>query len=359
MNKIILILCSFLSVYPELTSQTCVQIWDNIKMPMDSEKQLELLNEYIGYGCKDSIAEALFLRGKIYYDSDQLNLASRDFLEAVQIDPNIPELWYHMALLVYLADNSASSGLGFINNAISQDPQNYHYFMLKGDIQVARRELNEGLNSYERSLELLKNNKGNDKNALALTYNAIGGTLIELSQTVHNEDEKTKLILTAIENLQEATKIDSLFDAAYFLLGNAYFYQKNYLESVYNFEKCVFINPNRPSLITNLAIVYRETGKYFGEQKSDLPKALEFLEKSYQLNQKDAETLRLLGVAHGINGENEVALNWFLKASEIAPDNAFIWWNLGTAYGILGKKKEMKKCRKTALSIDPDIEKKM
>jgi len=359
MNRIIISVCFLLSSFSELMSQSCTQIWEKSRVVVDSKQRLNLVSKYIDSDCMDSIAEAFILRGKLYNESGDTAFANKDFRNAVRINPDISEGWYQLASSVYLINNSDSIGLIFINYAVNLNSKNWNYLMLRGDIQIARHNFKNALNDYERSVDLINNSKNKDKKALTSTYNAIGGILIELSQIESNEENKTNSMLRAIESLYQAVKIDSLFDNAFFLLGNAFFYQKKYEESIENYEKCLKINPTRPFLLTNLSMAYREAGKYFGEQKHDILKAIEYLSKSYQLNPKEVETLRLLGVANGISGESENALNWFIKASELDPNNASVWWNLGSAYGNLGKKKEMKKCRKNALRIDPDIEKKM
>lgn len=237
--------------------------------------------------------------------------------------------------------------------------QNWGYFMVQGDTLIAHNNLKEGLKNYEKAIELINKSGKWDKNSLTRTYTAVGGTLIDMSKLETNETDKTYLIAQAIENLHEAIKTDSSFDNAYFLLGNAFFYQKNYEESIRSLEKCRELNPNHEFIAENLVIVYRESGKYFGEQKQDIPKALEYLDKSYQLNPNEVATLRLLGVANGNMGASENALNWFLKAAQLAPNNAAIWWDLGITYRNLGNKKKMQKCQKKALRLDPTYLEKM
>jgi tetratricopeptide (TPR) repeat protein len=358
MKIIIIILLLVISFFSELFSQPCNKIWENSKITTDSKQQLDLLIKYIDSGCTDSIAEAYMNRAKIWCKLGNISFANIDFRNAVEINPNLSEGWYQLAHFAYWDYNSDSISIIFINRAIKPNTQNWRYYMLRGDILGARHSFKSALDDYEKSIELIKNSKSSDDNDLELNYQAIGGTLIDMSQSETNEALKTNLLTKAIENLHQAIKLDSLFAKAYFLLGNAFYYQKNYEESINAYESSLKIDPNQPSIFNNLAIVYRQRGKYFGEEKHDLSEAIASLEKSYQLNPKDTETLRLLGVANGMNEEHEKALNWFIKASELDPTNASVWWDMSVAHESLGNKKEMKKCRKIALRIDPDIGKK-
>lgn len=343
-----------------LLSQTlCAEVWEMSKNSSDSDEIFEYLDRYIKLGCNDSLAECFLSRGMLFNKFHDTLQANKDFRKAVELKPTLSEGWYQLARSVYLVNNSDSTGISYLNYAIKNHPQDWRFLMLRGDILIARRDFKSGKTDYENSIKLIYNSKIIDNQALMLTYNALGGTLIDLSQSQANQEDKISFLSEAIENLQKALKIDSLFDSPYFLLGNAYFYLNKYNESINAFERCININPAYPSININLAITYREAGKYYGEQKHDIPTALTFLEKSYGLNQNDEETVRLLGIANGISGNHEIAIGWFMKATEINPKNASAWWNLGTAYGLIGNKKKMKSSRKTALKIDPDIEKKM
>jgi tetratricopeptide (TPR) repeat protein len=325
------------------------------KNAVDANEKLLFWDKYITSGCTDSLAECYLHKGIILNALNDTLHANNAFRKAVELKPALSEGWYQLARSTYWVDNSDSTGIIYLNHAIRNDPKNWKYFMLKGDILIARREFKSGLQEYENSVDLINNSKTRDDEALKSSYNAMGGTLIDMSQLQSLQEDKANLLVKAIENLHHAIDIDSLYENAYLLLGNAYFFQSNYEKSIAAYEKCLMINPDYPYITTNLSITYRETAKYFGEQKQDISSALKYLEKSYELNKIDIETVRLLGVANGISGNTESAIEWFKKGTELDPNNATVWWDLGTAYGQNGNQKKMKECHNTALKIDPNL----
>ena len=115
-------------------------------------------------------------------------------------------------------------------------------------------------------------------------------------------------------------------------MGNANNYLNNFEESIRFYNQALILDPNNQEAKNNLSITYREAGKFFGEQKGDLQKALENLNKAYDMKPDDYETLRLLGVAYGIGQNNSMAIDFFTKAMNLKPNDADAIFNLGTAY---------------------------
>ena len=67
-------------------------------------------------------------------------------------------------------------------------------------------------------------------------------------------------------------------------------------------------------------------------QNLDSPLPLEWLNEAFSMKPDDFETLRLLGVAYGVNRDNHRAVEFLEKALALQPDNAAVLFNLGTAY---------------------------
>ena len=361
MRKLLLLFCLlFFAVASQ--AQSCKQFWKQYQAAPDSIQQLELLNQYIGLGCEDNIQSAYLERGKLHAASGSFGLADEDFMKAVQINPTSPEGWYQSAKLMYslmtLQNDMGLEATLYINKAIAIDSLNARYYMLRGDILGALFSHENSLKDYERSIVLLNKEEPKDTTALVKSHCAIGGTLQAMSVLQTEEASKAALVNKAIAQLKQALALDSMFYNAYFLLGNAFFYKEDYESSISAFERCKELNPAHANVAQNLAITYRVAGKYQGEQKHNLAKALEYLDKSFQLNPKDAETLRLLGIANAIGGNLSQALDWFLQGVALDPNHAGLWWDLSMTYGNLGEREKMKECKQKALEIDPDIERK-
>lgn len=190
----------------------------------------------------------------------------------------------------------------------------------------------------------------------AKVRNSAGGELIAQSIKPENESKKTAMLNEAVGHLKEAIRIHPGFKNAFLLLGNANNYLKNFEESIRFYNQALILDPNYQEAKNNLSITYREAGKFFGEQKGDLQKALENLNKAYDMKPDDYETLRLLGVAYGIGQNNSMAIDFFTKAMNLKPNDADAIFNLGTAYFQSGNQEKATEYFDKAKAINPNIE---
>ena len=189
----------------------------------------------------------------------------------------------------------------------------------------------------------------------AKLQNAAGGVLLDTYANEKNEKVRTQKITDAVGHLKQAIAIHPTYKNAYLLLGNANNYLKNFDESIKYYEQALALDPSYKEAKNNVAITYRDAGRYYGEQKNDLNKSLQYLQKSEEANPQDFETLRLLGVAFGIAGQGEKAISYFLRCTKLQPNNAGVWLNLGNAYGQMGDIEKANTYRAKAKSIDPNI----
>lgn len=185
--------------------------------------------------------------------------------------------------------------------------------------------------------------------------NAVGGELITQSVKVQNTSVQRNMLLEASGHLQEAIRIHPTYKNAYLLLGNCYNYLKQYEQSIQYFQKALELDPGYQDAITNLGITYRAAGKYYGQERNDLNRAIQYLNQANTMQPRDYETLRLLGVAYGLGGQNNRAIEYFTQAKNIAPNNAKIWFDLGNAYNHAGDEANAQKHFQKAQELDPGI----
>jgi tetratricopeptide (TPR) repeat protein len=188
----------------------------------------------------------------------------------------------------------------------------------------------------------------------AKLQNAVGGELISQSSKVNDAGKKNQMLQEAIQHLDVALEIHPNYKNAWLLKGNAYNYLKEYEAAVTSYENALRIDPNYPEAHNNLKITYRDAGRYYGEEKGNVQKALEYLQKAYEKDQNDFESIRLLGVANGIIQNHEAAIRFFTKAVEMQPENADLLFNLGSAYYNAGNAEEGQRWHTRARQIDPN-----
>ena len=120
-------------------------------------------------------------------------------------------------------------------------------------------------------------------------------------------------------------------------MGNANFLLDQYDEAIKQYELCLKVNPGYKDALKNIHLAYREAGKYYGEKKGDLITSLAYLKKAFELNPGDYDTNRLLGVANGVSGQTQKALEYFNSAAKINPGEES-FKNLSIAYYNIGDK---------------------
>lgn len=186
--------------------------------------------------------------------------------------------------------------------------------------------------------------------------NALGGELVTRAGNMEEGSPRREdMLREAIGHLQRAVQIHPNYKNAHLLMGNAYYYLKNFDLSIQQYQRTLQLDNDYEDARNNLFITYRDAGRYFGEQKGDLARAIQYLEQAYQMRPNDFETVRLLGVAHGRAGHNQEAIRFFTRATEIQPDNAEAWFNLGSAYYNAGNPDKGAELHEKARQLDPNV----
>jgi len=189
--------------------------------------------------------------------------------------------------------------------------------------------------------------------------NAVGGELLAQSADETNPDRQRAMREEAVGHLQQAIEIHPLYKNAYLLLGNAYNYLNQYEASIDSYQKALQLDPGYSEAQRNLGITYRQAGQFYGEQRGDLNKAIQYLKEALRLQPDDYEVLRLLGVAHGVGGQHQQATAYFEQAVQQQPENATAWFNLAQAREYAGDNTGAQQALARARQLDPDIQQKM
>ena len=188
----------------------------------------------------------------------------------------------------------------------------------------------------------------------AKLQNAAGGALITEYSPKPESIERTKKLNEAVAHLKEAVKIHPTYKNAHLLLGNGLYYLKDYDRAILSYENALKVSPSYSEANKNLGITLRDAGRFYGEQKQDLNRAMTYLNRSYAINKSDYETVRLLGVASGMSGNSSLALKYFREGVALEPNQAQAYVNLGTALQNSGDQAGADQNYQKALQIDPN-----
>ena len=188
----------------------------------------------------------------------------------------------------------------------------------------------------------------------AKLLNAAGGTLTTNAAKLPNGAKKTEMLDQAIVHLKNAIDVHPTYRNAYLLLGNAHYYKEEYDESIKTMDRVLTLYPDFRDASKNLPIILRDAGKYYGQQKQDIVKSEGLLQRSRQLDPKDIETIRLLGIVNGIKGDLPTALKYFKEVQAMDPNQASVYVNIGTTYQNMGDQVKAREYYDKAIAIDPN-----
>jgi Flp pilus assembly protein TadD len=222
-------------------------------------------------------------------------------------------------------------------------------FLLGNSIKTVNRN-----SAWSNNFSLFTTDVINAPNSAKLR-NAAAGTILSSFQAGDTND-KNKLDI-AIDHLKKAIDIHPQYKNAYLLLGNAHLFKEDFDSAIAYYLHSLKLDPDYQEARNNLAIAYRSGGRFYGEQKGDLNKAIKYLEQANDMQKGDYETLRLLGVAYGQRGEHMLATKYLKLAVEIMPDFGEAWYNLGIAYYNVGEIQKKDSAMRKAIELDPKIAK--
>jgi protein O-mannosyl-transferase len=182
-----------------------------------------------------------------------------------------------------------------------------------------------------------------------------GGQTIEKAFKDNPKNPDAAMLQIGIQHLKKSIEIHPLNKNAYLLLGNAYFYLKDFDKAIEAFQKTLQLAPGYKDAENNLLKSYREAGQYYGQVKQDGKKCVEYLEKALVLRPNEFETVRLLGVAYGTFGNAQKALEYFQRAVDLQPNNPQAIFDLGSAFGNIGNPLKANELHQKALQLKPDL----
>ncbi len=184
---------------------------------------------------------------------------------------------------------------------------------------------------------------------------AVGGIVLEKINDSTIDKDKIEKIKLAKKHLNRAIEIHPMYFEAYKLLGNAHFLAKEYKEAIVKYEFILKYRADDEDARNNAALSYRELGRISGMNENNPALAVEYLKKSMEYNSKDQETIKLMGVAHGVLGLYDKAIEIFSSLLTTNPNSADAYLNLYLTYNNKGDKIKAEECLEKAKAIDPNI----
>lgn len=215
-----------------------------------------------------------------------------------------------------------------------------------------------------------------------------GGTLIEKAAKIQNNPtERTQLFEQGIKYLDRALKIYPQNTNALLLLGNAYYdMNKDYDKMLDAYGRLLDRVPDHDQLRLNLSIMsesednianvdkliafyeqkilplnvnkdldFDALGVMYGKKKNDLDKSIFYFEKALVANPKNIGSMQDLGIAYGMKGNFQKAIELNQEALKIEPNNAKAYLNIAISYQNMGDKQKADLNFQKAFTLDPKL----
>jgi tetratricopeptide (TPR) repeat protein len=170
-----------------------------------------------------------------------------------------------------------------------------------------------------------------------------------LELTKKGRDDKNNAMMdNAIQHFEKAISIYPQYADAYGEMGLVYFYKGNQDKALEIYDKAIQMQPD--------AKVWSNMGMIFFN-KGNMPEAQKVYEKAIALDPRFVDARRNLGSVYAMQGLFKDAIAQFQEALKYAPDQAILYFFLGSAYRDSGDAATGQKFLDKAYLIQPSLRK--
>ena len=279
---------------------------------------------------EDSSDALLFeKRAQAYLAQRDHNLAMRDMLQAIQLDPDnarymltLSDIYMSMGLL----DNCIES----LDRALRLEPENVESMLKLSEINFILKKYKEALEYADMAIAVEKINP--------LPYFMKGYIFAEAGDTIG-----------AITNYLEAIDKDQAYYDAFIQLGLIYSTAGNTLAIDY-FNNALNVEPQSTEALYALAMFYQEAG--------DAENAIAAYSRLLVVDPENVYGHYNLGYVNLVMvGDFEQAVAYFERAEQLKPDYFEAIYNKGYCYELLGDLQAARDAYNAVLEIEVNYEK--
>lgn len=219
---------------------------------------------------------------------------------------------YHKALNendITIRNEMFKQAINYLETGIKIYPNYIAGLLELGNVYLDSKMYSESKKSYERVLKINSKHPNALNNMLALAQRTTVDSNYSYSNVVYQtllkyEPQKSDYLYSMAINMTELNRIDTA---------------KIILEDIIN---------NTPSYYK----AYYKLGEIYGKYLNDITYSEKYLKEAYKLNPEDPSILENLGIVYGIKGEYSLSLEFFNKALTYSPEDARIFSNIAGTY---------------------------
>jgi tetratricopeptide (TPR) repeat protein len=269
---------------------------------------------------------AIFLSrfGRLAMKAERWEEALEAFLEAVDLDPNLPEAYQYLTVW-YQQQSSLEKALFYATKSLSIEKSAPAYTLL-GGVQL-------GLNMVDRARESFSNALKMDPN-YEEAYFFLGLTYAE------NESQR------AVELFQKAVDLDPNYAVAHLELGWALRRLLKYPEAEYHLRRTT-------QLDASICWAHVYLGNTLWAQR-DLPAAEESFKRSMEVWPNDSTPYWALAIFYEYEGRSDEAEKLYLQALQIDPHDPVANNSFGKYLRDSGRSEVASLYIERALALNPD-----
>jgi eukaryotic-like serine/threonine-protein kinase len=298
------------------------------------------------------IADASLQMYQLKKDSFWTQKALAAAQQAQQLNDNLPEV--HATLgSVYSMSGRNAEAIAQLKRAVSLAPDSDADYRRLGSAYLASGDGTQAIEAYQKAIQLNAYYWDN-QNELGGAYYQLGNypKALEAFQQVTVLEPDIDLGFENVGNiyLQEGKYQDCIpyfqkalqiqpFWSTYSNLGTAYFFLKEYPNSVDMFEKAVALNPNNTLTTVNLADGYRAAGQS-DKARATYEKAISLGFKELQTNPQNAEVIDEIALSYAKIGNAHDADSFIRRARALDKNNVGYIYDQAKISAILGRKDE-------------------
>lgn len=298
------------------------------------------------------IADASLQMYNLKKDSFWTQKALAAAQQAQQLNDNLPEV--HATLgSVYSVSGKNAEAVAELKRAISQAPDSDQGYRRLGNAFLASGDGAQAIEAYQKAIQLNPYYWDN-QNALGNAFYRLGNyaKALEAFQRVTVLEPDIDLGYENVGNifLQEGKYQDCIpyfqkalqiqpFWSTYSNLGTAYFFLKEYPNSVDMFEKAVALNPNNTLSNVNLADGYRAAGQA-DKAKATYQQAISVGFKELETNPQSAEVTDQIALSYAKIGNAQQADAFIHRARSLDKNNVGYIYDEAKIDAMLGRENE-------------------
>jgi len=318
------------------------------------------------------LAEQFFTEGERYYILEDYTKALVFFQKSLELDPNNAAINFKIAD-IYNINNDLDNALIHATEAVRLQGNNKYYYLLLAEIYKKQTDYAKASEIYEQLIEKIPGTEEylfetatlyiyqNKLDDALKCYNrieekfGINEQVTIQKQNILLKQNKLDLVIEEGKKLIEAFPSEPKYVAN---LGSKFIANDLYVDATNLLEDAIEDFPGNPLLLSQLAEVYRKTGRldeskeivkiifenpdynlqgkmqflagYFGKELSDSEKeyVIDLGNKIISYHPEEPDAYAIVGDLHQSLNKQEEARNLYLKSLQLNPANLNAWQNV-------------------------------